>query len=72
MILPGFGSAKVSVPEDSSPPPEREDPQVVEARKKLRQSELKRKGRAASILTTREERQSEPSIARPQASGKLG
>lgn len=48
--LPGFGRG-VRIPESPPPPPTPDDPQVVAARKKLRQSELRRRGRAASILT---------------------
>ncbi len=39
-------------PELPPPPPTPEDPAVDEARKKLRQSQLRRKGRRATILTS--------------------
>lgn len=72
MILPGFGNPKVSVPEASPPPPERTDPAVVEAKNRLRQSELRRRGRAATMLTTRDEQLSPAPVKRPQASATLG
>lgn len=49
--LPGFSSGAPSAPAPLPPLPEREDPAVIESREKLRLSEKRRKGRAASILT---------------------
>jgi hypothetical protein len=46
---------------------ERDDPAVTEAREKLRQSELKRRGRAATILTGQLD--DELLLGRPAAGG---
>ncbi len=70
--LPGFGGGKPSIPPPPPPIPTREDPAIAEARKKLRQSELKRKGRAASILTPSGDQLGAAPVTRPEASGKLG
>lgn len=51
-IFPGFGGGAPSVPAAPPPPPTREDPAVADSKAKLRQSELKRRGRSASILTS--------------------
>ncbi len=50
-ILPGFGGGAPSIPAPA-PVPTREDPSIAEAKEKLRQSELKRRGRRAAILTS--------------------
>jgi hypothetical protein len=71
MRLPGFGGG-ASTPPPPSPPPERDDPRIAEAKNKLRQSELKRRGRRASILTKPEEDLGEANISRPQASATFG
>jgi len=46
-----------------------DDPAVVESRKKLRQSELRRKGRQASIITGGEGVLGSPPLAQPAARG---
>lgn len=50
-ILPGFGGAP-SPPPAPAPVPTVEDPAIAEAKKKQRTSELQRRGRRASILTS--------------------
>lgn len=49
-LLPGFGGP--SAPPPAPPPPTREDPAIAEAKKRLRSTELQRKGRRAAILTS--------------------
>lgn len=51
------------------PPPERDDPVVVASRKKLRQSELRRKGRQASIITGGEGVLGSAPLSQPAARG---
>lgn len=54
LTLPGksiFSPPKPSMPAPA-PVVTRDDPAIEESRKKLRESEAKRKGRAASILTS--------------------
>lgn len=51
-LMPGFGGrGAISVPAPPPPPPTREDPSVSQAKENLRLSTLKRRGRAAAILT---------------------
>ena len=65
----GFFAPKApSMPPPPPPPPTREDPEVLEAKKRLRASEAKRKGRAATILTGGEGVLGEAaSVTRPEA-----
>jgi len=54
LTLPGksiFSPPKPPAPVAPPPVVTREDPAIAEAQKKLKDSEAKRKGRAASILT---------------------
>lgn len=65
-----FGSPKQPAPPPPPPPPpKRDDPEVVASRKKLRQSELRRKGRQASIITGGEGVLGSPPLAQPAARG---
>ena len=56
------------------PSPTREDPAIAEARKKLRSSELRRRGRAATILTSGRGVLGAVGVDRPEATAadKLG
>ena len=51
-LMPGFGGGSVATPAAPAPVPTREDPAVTQAKTDLKLSELKRRGRAASILTS--------------------
>jgi type IV secretory pathway VirB10-like protein len=51
-FLPGMGGGAPSPPPPPPPLPTRDDPAVAEAKEKQRMSELRRKGRRASILTS--------------------
>ena len=59
------GSQFISPP----PPPKRDDPAIAESRKKLRASELRRKGRRASIITGGAGVLGEAPLIQPQARG---
>lgn len=48
-------------------PPERTDPKIAEAADKARQDELKRRGRAASILTSGQGVTEDAPLGRPAA-----
>lgn len=50
-LLPGFGGG-APAPAPLPPLPTQDDPAIAEARKIQRTSELRRKGRRASILTS--------------------
>ena len=50
MILPGFASKPPPLPA-TVPVVTREDPAIAEARKKLKTSELRRKGRRSTIIS---------------------
>jgi hypothetical protein len=75
-MLPGksiVSPPKPSIPAPPPPPPTPEDPAILEAKRKLRQSELRRRGRAATILTPSEGELGETALSRPRAgSGTLG
>ena len=63
-----FGSPKQpALPPPPPPPPTPEDPAVVESKKKLRASELRRKGRRASIITGGEGVLGAAPLAQPRA-----
>lgn len=66
LALPGFGGGPPA-PAPLPPIPTREDPAVVEARNKLRQSELRRRGRAATMVAPSEGELGNPNVNRPQA-----
>lgn len=61
------GSPKIPPP--PPPPPTRADPAIAESRKKLRASELRRKGRRATIITGGAGVLGEAPLIQPQASG---
>lgn len=78
-ILPGKAifsppKPKVAPPPPAAKPVERDDPAVTEARERLRQSELKRKGRASTVLAGALD--DEATLGRPKAgrgsNGNLG
>lgn len=75
-LLPGksiFSPAKPKMPPPPPAPVQRDDPSVTDARERLRQSELQRRGRAATILTGQLD--DEVTLGRPRAgsgSGGLG
>lgn len=53
-IFPGFGGSMPAPPPPPPPPPdpiERTDPAIAEAKRKLEQSESKRRGRRNTLLT---------------------
>ncbi len=50
-IFPGFGSPDIKSPEALPEPVKRDDPSVLAAKERLKQSQKRRKGRQASILT---------------------
>ena len=65
-----FGGAKTpALPPAPPPPPTRDDPAIAESRKKLRASELRRKGRRASIITGGAGVLGEAPLIQPQARG---
>ena len=70
-ILPGFGGDAPPAPTPLPPVPTRADPEIAASKERLRQSELRRKGRRASILTSPKEEGGAlgpgTSIERPQA-----
>ena len=71
----GFFAPKApSLPPPPPPPPTREDPAVLEAKKKLQDAEKRRKGRGATVLQGGQGVLGEPaSVTRPEAgSGTLG
>jgi len=66
----GFGGSP-SLPVQPPPPPTRDDPAIAEANKKLRASELRRKGRASFIIAGKRGGAAlgETPLAQPQARG---
>ena len=68
-MLPGFSPSAPSLPPTVAPPPQRDDPAVVEARKKQRLSELNRRGRRALILNTGAGVVDEAPLSQPRAGG---
>lgn len=66
-IFPGFGSTKI--PDPPPPPPKDTDPAILAAKEDLRKSELRRKGRAATMLTASEDPLGATSLSRPEARG---
>ena len=65
-----FSPKQPALPPPPPPPPTREDPAVLEAREKLRMSEKRRRGRAASVIAGKnEEALGEAPIVRPEATG---
>ena len=70
-ILPGLGSPRTPDPVPVAIPPTREDPAIVEAKKKLRMSEQNRRGRASTIIAPSEGKLGAASVTRPSAT-KLG
>ena len=71
MMLPGFSPSRPRLPPPPPPPPQRDDPAIAEARKKLRASELRRKGRRATILTGGEGVLGTAPLAQPRAGSQL-
>ena len=71
MTLPGFSPKTPRLPPPPPAPPKRDDPAVVESKKKLRASELRRKGRRATILTGGEGVQGTAPLAQPRAGSQL-
>ena len=69
MILPGFSKEPVRAAVLPPPPPKRDDPAIAESRKKLRASELRRKGRRSTIVTGGEGVLGEAPLIQPQARG---
>lgn len=69
MIVPGFSSSGPSLPARLPPPTTRDDPAIADAKKKLRASELRRKGRRASIITGGAGVLGEAPLSQPQARG---
>ena len=70
MRLPGLGGSPPALP--APPPPvDRNADQVAARKKEERMAELKRRGRAASILTGPESSLGSPNVTRPTAN-KLG
>lgn len=74
MTLPGKGAMsifsgppKMDLPPPPPPAPTREDPEVLAAKKKLRESEARRKGRASTILAAKEDALGEAPVVRPEA-----
>ena len=63
------GGGGPSLPPPPPPPPTRDDPAIAEARKKLRASELRRKGRRATIITGGAGVLGEAPLIQPQARG---
>jgi hypothetical protein len=65
-ILPGFDSP--APPPAPPPPPTQTDPAIKDSQDKLRQSELRRKGRAATLLTPPDQNGlGDANLSRPQA-----
>ncbi len=69
MILPGFSPKAPSLPAIAAPapPPRRDDPAIAEAKKKQRLSDLRRRGRASTIIAPREDQLGNAPVDRPQA-----
>lgn len=65
----GGGSRSPSLPPPPPPLPKRDDPAIAESKKKLRASELRRKGRRSFILTGGRGVLGEAPLAQPQAGG---
>ena len=70
-IFPGFGGPSAPAPPPPPPPPpppiERTDPSIAAAKRKLEESEAKRRGRRGSMLTNSGQNVSGGSILRPSA-----
>lgn len=66
-----FSPPKAAMPEPLPPPPKEDDPAIEENKKKVRQSELRRRGRKASILTSGQGTLGEATTARPEAGAQL-
>lgn len=66
-VMGFFAPSPPPLPPPPPPPPQREDPAVAESKKKLRESELLRKGRAASVLTGGSGVLGDTNLARPEA-----
>ena len=66
-----FAPKPAPLPPPPPPPPTPDDPAVVESKKKLRESELRRRGRRASILTGGQGALGEAEVARPEAGAQL-
>jgi hypothetical protein len=70
-IFPGFGgpSAPAPPPPPVAPPPpiERTDPSIAAAKKKLEDSEAKRRGRRGTMLTKSGQNVSGGTLLRPSA-----
>jgi hypothetical protein len=62
-----FGSPKIPEVAPPPPPPTPVDPAIEESKKRLRESEQRRSGRRASILTSPQGDLGETEIARPEA-----
>lgn len=69
-LLPGFNSAP-DIPPPPPPPPKVDDPEVLEARRRQRDAELRRKGRASTILTGSQGAMGAANIDQPQAGALL-
>ena len=69
MKVPGFSRSTPALPPAPPPPPKRDDPAIAEARKKLRASELRRKGRRSMVVTGGEGVLGEAPLIQPQARG---
>lgn len=71
LTLPGksvFSPSKPQMPAPPPPPPKRDDPEIAAAKDKQRMADLKRKGRAASVLTSGRGVEEElGAVARPEA-----
>ena len=63
-----FGGPSIPDPTPPPPLPEPKDPAVEEAKRKQRMAQLRRRGRAATILTNDEDALGTPTIARPGVS----
>lgn len=73
-MLPGKSIFSPPKPKIQTPPPaaqpvERDDPNVTQAREELRKAELKRRGRAATILTGGAGVEEEALLGQPAAGG---
>lgn len=72
MRFPGLGGSPPAAPAAPPPPPTIEDPAVGAAKDKLRQSELLRRGRQASILNGGGGVQDTAPLGRPTATSGTG
>ena len=71
MTLPGFISSAPALPPPPPPPVKTTDPAIAASRKKLRESELRRKGRRSTIITGGQGITVDAPLAQPRAGAQV-